>query len=88
MLIWEQAVFVFPLAGWQRALLVVPLMLAIVLTTPGWLFWLFLPASQRADFLALNGKLIDWAKVIAGSPPPPPPQIEDKDATDDRASWP
>ena len=73
--------FVFPSAGWQRvalaALLVIPFLLMVVLTTPGCLVWLFLPAKQRNDFLALNGRFIEWAKVIAGSMQSPPRQIGD-----------
>ncbi|MGI8451917.1 MAG: hypothetical protein ACR2MP_32970 [Streptosporangiaceae bacterium] len=74
--------FAVPIAGWQRvavaALLVIPFVLAIVLTTPGWLLWIFLPAKQRQDFLALNGKLIEWARVIAGGVQEPPGKPKDR----------
>jgi hypothetical protein len=79
-------VLVFPPGNWRRVALIVPLILGVLLTAPGWVLWLFLPAKQRQDFLALNGKFIEWAKVIAGTPPSPPPLPPvEGDADADRA---
>src|SRR5216684_3225494 len=52
-------VLLFPPGNWQRVALIVPLILGVLLTAPGWVLWLFLPAKQRQDFLALNGKFIE-----------------------------
>jgi hypothetical protein len=80
-------VFVISPGNWQRVALIIPLILGVLLTAPGWLFWLLLPEKQRKDFLALNGTFVEWAKVIAGTPPSPPalPPVEDDDDADQAA---
>jgi hypothetical protein len=73
-------VLAFPGAGWQRvalaALLVIPLVLVVVLMTPAWLLWPFLPDNRRKDVSTLVGQLIDWIKVAAGSTPPPHSELD------------
>jgi len=62
---------IVPSARWQRvlitALLVVPLVLVIALSTPMWLASPFLSEARRKTALQFLGCLIDWVKAITGS---------------------
>jgi hypothetical protein len=63
-------VVILPSARWQRAviaaLLVIPLVLVIGLSAPGWLVLPFLSEPRRCAVLQFLGCLIDWIKAIAG----------------------
>jgi hypothetical protein len=71
-------------SGWQRAitaaLLVLPLLLLVVLSTPVWLVWPFLPDANRKAVLEFVGKLIEWTKAITGvsSDHPSPSRVEER----------
>ena len=60
-----------PPGRWQRvaitALLVVPLVIVVVLSAPGWVVLPFLSEARRNAVLQFLGCLIDWIKAIAGS---------------------
>jgi hypothetical protein len=55
--------------GWQRvfitALLVAPLLLIVVLSTPMWLVLPFLSTPRRNAILQFVDRLIEWIKTVA-----------------------
>jgi hypothetical protein len=57
-----------PQPGWQRiavaAILVLPLLVLILLSTPAWITWPFLSAERRATVLELLDRIADWAKAF------------------------
>lgn len=61
---------ILPSAHWQRvvitALLVLPLVLVVGLSAPGWLVLPFLSEPRRNAVIQLLGCLIDWIKAITG----------------------
>ena len=67
--------FVIPAAGWQRvavaALLIIPLVLVVVLLSPGLILLPFLSGERREAMLRVVDRFIDWAKVATGVAPPP-----------------
>jgi hypothetical protein len=62
---------ILPSARWQRvfvtALLVLPLVLIVGLSAPGWLVLPFLSAPRRNGVIKFLECLVDWIKAIAGS---------------------
>lgn len=60
---------ILPSSRWQRvaitALLVLPLVLIVALSAPGWLVFPFLPQTGRDSVMTLLDRLIDWIKAIA-----------------------
>lgn len=61
---------ILPSSRWQRvavtALLVLPLVLVVGLSAPGWLVLPFLSEARRDAVIRFLGCLIDWVKAIAG----------------------
>lgn len=59
-----------PSTRWQRvmivALLVAPLLVLLVLCTPGWLSWPFLPTDRRDSVLKFAALVVDWVKALVG----------------------
>jgi hypothetical protein len=61
---------ILPTSRWQRAgvaaILVIPLLVLVVLSTPAWLSWPFLNSDRRSAVLAFLDRLVEWVKALAG----------------------
>lgn len=50
------------------ALLVIPLILLVLLSTPAWLLWPFLSSDRRSAVLQFLEQLVEWVKILGQSP--------------------
>jgi hypothetical protein len=61
---------IVPAARWQRtavaAILVIPLLAVILLSTPAWVAWPFLNADRRTAILDFLNQLVEWVRAAAG----------------------
>jgi hypothetical protein len=47
--------------------LVVPLLVVVLLSTPTWLAWPFLGSDRRIAVLSFVDRLVEWVKALAGN---------------------
>jgi len=61
---------IMPTSRWQgaviAAILVVPLLVLVLLSTPAWLTWPFLNADRRNAVLDFLNRLVEWVRILAG----------------------